>query len=265
MDVLRIPTDEVKRGPLVMRSTMDQEALQQLAESLREHGMLQPIVVRRVADGYELIAGSRRLAAAKSLGWTEVPAVVLEADFQQAIVMQAVENAQREEVNPVEEAEYLADLKESLDCSAAKLARLLCKAESWVKERLQLLECQPELIEAVREGVIPLRAVRYLKRVTDPLTLANFIAYARHGGINVETARRWVEDYERQQQLREEIERNLANHPPMEPIPPWTLTEEHEATFTCTVCDTQKPVRELVSIACCRACYDALLETKAQQ
>ena len=105
-DQLSIAIDLVDRSPFQPRQTMTDEGLQELADSIRSQGLIQPIVVRKTADRYELIAGERRWRAAQIAGLQDIPAVIKQADDQAAAAMALIENLQRENLNPVEEAIY---------------------------------------------------------------------------------------------------------------------------------------------------------------
>lgn len=260
-----IHPDDVRLPEWRVRKEYADEGIEELAASIRQCGLLQPIVVRATGSGYELIAGLRRLAAVKHLGWHSVPAIVLEADDRQAAIAQLVENVQREGLNPVEEAQFMAWLIEQYGLTHEQAGKLVGKSDTWVDERIALLHQQPEVIDAVREGVLPLRAVRYLKRVSDPVAVSSFITYAKHGGANVETIKRWVEDWERQAQMRADIESAIQRYTPGEYIPPPEPEHTEPETFACMVCRQTKPTAQAIQITCCEECFDALLEVQSEE
>ena len=112
----------IDRNPFQPRRDFDEQEIAALADSLREHGLIQPIVVRRAGERYELIAGERRLRAAVQAGWTEVPVQVREADDRQVAEIAIVENLQRKDLNPLEKAVSFQQYLESYQCTQEELA-----------------------------------------------------------------------------------------------------------------------------------------------
>ena len=110
--VVRLPVEQIHKSPWQPRHEMKPEAIEDLARSIREHGVLQPLLVRRVEDRYELIAGERRLRAAQAAELREVPARIMEVSDREALELALIENLQREDVIPMEEAEDLRDALE---------------------------------------------------------------------------------------------------------------------------------------------------------
>ena len=117
-----IPIDLVDRSPYQPRQSMSEEALTELADSIRSQGLIQPIVVRKTVDRYELIAGERRWRAAQQVGLQEIPAVIKQVDDQSAASMALIENLQRENLNPIEEAFAVSNLTKEFDWTHQEVA-----------------------------------------------------------------------------------------------------------------------------------------------
>ena len=132
----------------------DAEDLQTLAESIAAHGLLQPVVVRRVGDRYELVAGERRLQAAKRAGWTDVPVNIIEADDRQTAELAIVENLHRKDLNPLEKAASFHRYLEHYGCTQEELAGRLNLDRSTIANLIRLLELPEPVQEAIREGKI---------------------------------------------------------------------------------------------------------------
>jgi ParB family chromosome partitioning protein len=149
------PVDEIRPNPNQMRKGQDQEKLAQLAASIREKGLLEPVVVRKPAGsgpGYELIAGERRWRAAAMAGLKALPALLREADEGESLELALVENVQREDLNPIEEAMAYRRLTEEFSLSQAEIARRTGKDRSTVANSMRLLKLPVPLQEALLAG-----------------------------------------------------------------------------------------------------------------
>ncbi len=149
----QLPLALIEPGPFQPRRRFNEASLQELAESVRVKGVLQPLLVRPKGDGYELVAGERRFRAAQLAGLTEVPAIIREMSDQEALELALVENLQREDLNPVEEAlgyQRLIDLGLSQEEVAARVG----KARSTVANALRLLQLPRAALEALEQGAI---------------------------------------------------------------------------------------------------------------
>ena len=137
------------------RKEFDREALQQLADSIREHGVLQPLLVRAIGESsYQLVAGERRWRAARMAGVNEVPVIIKELDDTQAMEIALIENLQREDLNPIEEALGYQVLTEQYNMTQDEVAKRLGKSRPVIANALRLLGLPPEIIEMVKQGDI---------------------------------------------------------------------------------------------------------------
>ncbi|KAA0956279.1 ParB/RepB/Spo0J family partition protein [Planococcus kocurii] len=137
--VNQLNTSEVQANPYQPRKIFDQAALEELAESIKEHGILQPIVVRKVGEKYELVVGERRFRAAKLIKLKKVPAIVKELTDQQMMELAILENLQREDLTPIEEAEAYQKLMEALNLTQEQLAFRLGKSRPHIANHIRLL------------------------------------------------------------------------------------------------------------------------------
>ena len=150
--VRRIPLAEIRPCPFQPRKEFTQEALQELADSIREQGIIQPLIVRRQRDGYELIAGERRWRAAQLLGLAEVPVLVRDADDRAVLELALIENLQRENLNPMEEAQGYSELVEKFQLRQEDVARKVGRSRVTVANALRLLKLDEEIQVYVRDG-----------------------------------------------------------------------------------------------------------------
>ena len=152
---LYLPISQVENYAGQPRKQFDEAALAELAESIREHGVIQPLTVRKLSSGYyQIIAGERRWRAARMAGLSEVPAVVIEADDQKAAELALVENLQREDLNPMEEAAGFQSLIQTYHMTQEEAAQRVGKSRSAVANALRLLGLQPAVRNLVEEGTL---------------------------------------------------------------------------------------------------------------
>lgn len=150
--VLRVPLERIKPSPLQPRKDFTTEALQELAASIKEQGIVQPLIVRDMESHFELIAGERRWRAAQLLSLTEVPIIVREADDRSVLELALIENLQRENLNPLEEALGYAQLIEQFQLRQEDVATKVGKSRVAVANALRLLKLNPEVQAYVRDG-----------------------------------------------------------------------------------------------------------------
>ncbi len=167
-DINEIPLAKIKPNPYQPRKDFDPDKLQQLAESIREHGVLQAVVVSPEDDGYILIAGERRCRAAKMAGLKSVPGIVRAFDHEVMLELALVENLQRDNLNPVEEARAYRKLVDDFQYTQEDLAQRVGKSRSAVANSLRLLSLPENILESLASGKISPGQARPLIVMTDP-------------------------------------------------------------------------------------------------
>jgi ParB family chromosome partitioning protein len=168
-EVHRIDIERISANPDQPRRNFDPDALQDLAASIREHGILQPVLVRPRADGhFQIIAGERRWRAARLAGLREIPAIVEPFDDEAALEIAIIENLQREDISPLEEADMFERMTTQHGYSLRKLAQKLGKDKGYVENRLRLADAPPEIRELVSVRSDTLSAAYELMKVSDP-------------------------------------------------------------------------------------------------
>jgi len=167
--ILELPISKVEPRAEQPRCTFDEVALAELGESIRQYGMIQPITVRALDDGYyQIIAGERRWRAARLAGLTEVPVRVLEADDRRVSELALVENLQREDLNPIEEARGLRALMDDYGMTQEEAARSVGKSRPAVANALRLLNLCPPVLELVERGLLTTGHAKSLLSINDP-------------------------------------------------------------------------------------------------
>jgi ParB family chromosome partitioning protein len=160
--------DRIQHNPYQPRKTFDPDELSALGESIRSHGILQPLVVRKVGDQFQLVAGERRLRAAQAAGLTQVPVRIVDFNDQQILEAALVENIQRSDLNPIEKAQGFKDYLDRFAMTQEHLARRLGLDRTTITNLVNLLELPAEVQDAVRRGEISLGHAKVLKGLGDP-------------------------------------------------------------------------------------------------
>ena len=173
-----IPLAELESNPLQPRRNFEPMALKELADTIRAHGVLTPVVVRRADHGYQVIAGERRVRAARLAGLTQIPAIVREASNAQALEMALVENLQREDLNPVESAEAYQRLIDEFGLTQEEVAKRLGRDRSSVANSLRLLRLPRRLRDDLSAGILSeghARALLSLDKASDQVKARDLV------------------------------------------------------------------------------------------
>jgi ParB family chromosome partitioning protein len=171
----RVEVDRITPSPFQPRRTFDEAKIEELAASIRNQGIIQPLVVRRKGDGYELIAGERRWRAAMRAGLTQVPIVVRDASDHEALQLALVENLQREDLNPIEEANGYRRLLEEFQWSQEQMAEKVGKSRPAIANSMRLLSLPTEVQQEVSSGNLPAGQARALLGLhSEPLILSAY-------------------------------------------------------------------------------------------
>ncbi len=163
--VVFLPARAIRPNPAQPRKVFRQESLEELAESIRQHGILQPLSVRRIGTAYELIAGERRLRAAQLAGLTEIPCIVMTMDDRESGMAAMVENLQRQDLDFVEEARGISYLMEKWSLSQDQMAKIMGKSQSAVANKLRILRHSPQVLDALRAANLTERHARALLKI----------------------------------------------------------------------------------------------------
>jgi ParB family chromosome partitioning protein len=186
--LLDIPIETVRPNRNQPRQDFDLESLRELAESIKQAGLVQPLVVRSSEGAYELVAGERRLRAAKLAGLKSVPCVLTAASDEQSLLLALVENLQREDLNPMDEAEAYARLREEFDLTQEAVAERVGKSRVAVANSLRLLQLPREIQEDVRDSALSAGHARALLSVSDAARQRELWQTIKTRGLSVREA-----------------------------------------------------------------------------
>ncbi len=203
--VVFLPLRAVRPNPAQPRKIFREEALQDLAESIRQHGILQPLSVRRIGTGYELIAGERRLRAAQMAGLTEIPCIVMTMDDKESGLAAMVENLQRQDLDFVEEARGIAALMDKWAISQEQTAKMLGKSQSAIANKLRLLKHSEQVLDALREAGLTERHGRALLKLTSEQQKMEAIRIIHQLDMNVARTEQYIQSLLQEQPKQERL------------------------------------------------------------
>lgn len=166
-DIEEIPISEIRTNPYQPRKRFDEEKLKELSESIKEHGLFQPIIVKKSIKGYELVAGERRTKAAKMAGFDKIPAIVRNFTDEEMMEVALLENIQRENLNPIEEAEAYERILKKSNITQEELAKVVSKSRSYITNVIGLVSLPEEVKLLVIEGKLSMAHARILSKIED--------------------------------------------------------------------------------------------------
>lgn len=235
-----------------MRSDLSPESVEDLVISIRQVGIIEPLVVKFKGDRYEIIAGHRRLLAATIAEIAQVPCYVVEADDQLSEILKIHENLFRREISAIDESKFYDWLIQHYKLSPAKIAGMISKSLNYVLDRLQILEYQTELREALAKGQIKFSVARAFNKVTDLDTMRKFLYYSIRSGITPGLAETWVAEWKRSQ----------LSTPPQTAIQPVgdSAGEEYITYVDCVYCREQVKLFDALPVHIHPGCYTEILK-----
>lgn len=164
-EIIEVPISELRPNPYQPRTNFDQEKLTELAQSIKEHGVIQPVILKKSIKGYEIIAGERRTRACKMLGLETIPAIIRQFTDQQMAEISILENIQRENLNPIEEAKAYKKMLENSELTHESLGQKIGKSRSYITNTLGLLNLPAEVQDLVISGKISMGHAKVLSKL----------------------------------------------------------------------------------------------------
>lgn len=193
--VTQIDIDLIKSNPFQPRKTFDPFQLEELAKSIKEYGVIQPIIVRKAEKHYELVAGERRLKASKSIGLKKIPAIIRELTDREIAELALIENLQREDLNYFEEAQGYRKLMQEFNLTQDEIAKRVGKSQSTIANKLRILKLPQEVINQVSTDIITERHARALLKLPDEKTQITVLKEIYDNELNVRETDLLVEEY----------------------------------------------------------------------
>lgn len=230
--IYKINVNDIVPNRFNPRLVFDQQSLIELAKSIEQHGIIQPLVLRKLGDKYEIIAGERRLKAAKIVGLEKVPAVVMDLDDKNSAEVAILENTQRANLTPIEEARSYKKLLDKGYLIQEQLASRMGKSQSTVSNKLRLLNLSDSVQEALLNNAISERHARSLLQVSDQKQQENILNEIVSKRLNVRDTEKYIKDLKEiptQTQINTEID--LEKTQVLEPITDAVVQNESISTF----------------------------------
>ena len=184
-DIVEIPLTEIRSNPYQPRKDFDEESLKEFADSIKEHGVIQPIIVKKSIKGYELIAGERRTRASKMAGKETIPAIIRDFNDDEMMEIALIENIQRENLNPIEEAEALSKIIEKNNLTQEEASKKFGKSRSYITNILGLLKLPEKTKKYVTDGKISMGHARVLSKLTDEEKINDLAEIIIEEGLSV--------------------------------------------------------------------------------
>ncbi|HHX61721.1 MAG TPA: nucleoid occlusion protein [Epulopiscium sp.] len=193
LEIQYIKVEKIRPNPYQPRKFFEQSALEELGNSIKEHGLIQPITVRVIGDTYQLIAGERRLKASKLIGLEQIPAVITEVSNQDSAVLALIENLQRENLNFIEESQAYYDIMQDHGYTQQQLAKSIGKNQSTVANKLRLLKLPSEVIKKILEHNLSERHARALLRLPDKKSQLKALKFIIEKDLNVKRTEEMID------------------------------------------------------------------------
>jgi len=210
-EVTEVNLDDLRSNPYQPRKDFDEKALAELAVSIREHGVFQPIIIKKSIRGYEIVAGERRVKASKLAGKTTIPAIIRNFDDQEMMEIALLENLQREDLNPIEEAMAYISLMEAKGISHEQLAQRIGKSRSYVTNMVGLVNLPDSVKDLVIAKKISATHARTLSKIKDPEKVKEMADKIINEGLTTKAIEEMAQDktYEKRNKMeRKETEEN---------------------------------------------------------
>ena len=184
-DIVEIPIKDIRSNPHQPREYFDEEALRELAESIKDHGIIEPIIVKKSIKGYDLVAGERRTKAASIAGLETIPAIIRDFTDQQMMEIALIENIQREDLSPIEEAQAYKNYIDATGLTQEEVANKFGKSRSYITNLLGLLSLPKYVQKEVINGTISMSHARVLSKIDDVDMILNLAQKVIDEGISV--------------------------------------------------------------------------------
>lgn len=167
-EIINVKLDDLRPNPYQPRKIFDEDSLKELAASIKEHGVFQPIIVKKSIKGYDIIAGERRVKASKIAGLTEIPAIVREFNDEEMMEIALLENLERENLTPLEEAEAYKNLIDKLNLTQEELAKKIGKSRSYITNTLGILSLPEKVKTLINEKKLTMGHAKVLSKIGSP-------------------------------------------------------------------------------------------------
>ena len=249
--LVNIPIDSIIEPEDQVRTDITLEVLQGLADSIKQHGIVTPLIVLEKGDKYEVVAGHRRYLASKMVNLSVLPCIVRELDQHGQDMVKLHENFFREDVNPIDEARYFVHLHLSQNLAYSEIARLCSRSDSYINSRVALLQGGTAVLAALEAGQINFSQANEINKATSENVRAELLRITIESGATVSSLRIMRYDYEG-------VLRNQTQPVETENAEPGSYPDIKHL-IGCPVCKGNYPVQLIYPVSMCKGCYDGFL------
>ena len=250
-ELVHVSVDQVDDQEFLMRGDVDAQADRELLESVRQLGVIVPILVRQKGEGFSIVAGHRRLAAATGAGLKEIPAYIFDGDDRVGWSAAFAENFYRKDLSPIEEAAIINDCLTVGGFSIEQLASAFGRSPAWISDRVELIDWPENLSFAVHLGKLSVAAARNLVRITDSPQRSLLVDYAVDNGATARTTAAWLQAWRAGTQTPDPGDtKPEAGRTALPPITPYT---------PCVICGLQEKMTNLSYAPTCPVCSELIV------
>jgi len=210
-EIVEIPLDDLRPNPYQPRKVFDESAIRELSESIKEHGVFQPIIVKKSIKGYDIIAGERRVRASKLAGLSKIPAIIRNFTDEQMMEIGLLENLQRENLNPIEEAEAYEMMINNLSLTQEELSKKVGKSRSYITNMLGLLRLPYEVKQMVSNSSITMGHARVLSKLENTDTINELANEIVNNNLTVRDLETLTENNDSYKRVQQQVKKNDTN------------------------------------------------------
>ena len=248
MQILDISIDQIFEPREQVRSIITSEGLEELAGSIKKIGVIEPLIVRKEGEKYEVIAGHRRLLAAKMANLLTIPCIVKDELNIDESEIKLHENFYREDINPTDEAEFYSYLMKNKGLKTDEIAQKINRSTSYIEDRLRLIEGDPAIAEAVRGRLINISVAKELNMIKDEGTRNYYLTEAIKLGASLGRVREWRLEWEREERTKEALSAGVRPEELPQVLPKFY--------WYCPLCEKPTETDKLASVHLCQECYN---------
>lgn len=248
-----IYVDQIEPNPFQPRQEFDKEELQELARSIKENGIIQPITVRQIKpDLYQLVTGERRWRASRMIGLQKIPAIIKDYDDRQMMETALIENIQREDLNPIEEAQAYQRMMDEFNLTQEEVANKVGKSRSSIANIVRLLNLTPKVQVYVSRETISMGHARALLAIKNPEEQIKIAEYIIENNLSVRETEKYVQSYIREkEEEKEKKEKNIVKNKKVTLGPEWIKAQEELSRLLGTkVRIKNSDDKKLITIEC---------------
>lgn len=252
--ITNIPIEKVERPKEGQRISIDANKIRELADSIKEKGLLQPILVRRNQEKYEIVAGDRRYLAHGLLGLKKIKGIIRDLDDRECFMIRATENLQSEDLSPIEEGYIYKEMTEKYRLSSRSIATNLGISQSKVIERLKIIEMEDYVTKAIHEGRISARVAMVLGKIEDEGVRKMYLMNGIENGVSIRTAEFWFNQYQKTT-LGKELPPGKQRQMEFD-----EMKKKHYGA--CDICEEPTESENLKALVICKNCFKIIQSKK---